>query len=112
MGMEGLSVLVSKNVVCFFFLTTVSWHWFWTDPFVENNADISAGAKRPAGRQMRPMKRSGEPDITKYWSDWQPKNFFCQSPCPIALDNAAMLDVWLSNYAYFFFQYFYVWPGF
>ena len=55
-----------------------------------------------SGRQMRPMKRLGDPDITKYWSDWQPKNFFCQSPTPIVPDNATMLDVWLSNYAYFF----------
>ena len=48
------------------------------------------------------MKQLGDPDVTKYWSDWQPKNFFCQCPCPIVPDNAAMLDVWLSNYAYFF----------
>ena len=56
---------------------------------------------------MRPMKRSGDPDITKYWSNWQPKNFFCQSPCLIVPDDSAMLDVWLSKYAYLF-QYFYV----
>ena len=32
-----------------------------------------------SGRQMRPMKRSGNTDITKYWSDWQPKKFFLQN---------------------------------
>ena len=32
----------------------------------------------------------------------QPKNFFRQSPCPIVPDDTAMLDVWLSKYAYYF----------
>ena len=54
------------------------------------------------GRQMRPMKQLSDSYITKYWSDWQPKNFFRQSPCPIVPDDAAMLDVWLSKYAYYF----------
>ena len=46
------------------------------------------------------MKLSGDQDITKYRSNWQPKNFFYQSPCPIDIivpDDAAMLDVWLSK---------------
>ena len=62
-----------------------------------------------SSRPMWPMKRSGDPDITKYWSDWQTKNLFCQSSCPIVPDDAAILDVWLSKYAYLF-QYFYVGP--
>ena len=33
-----------------------------------------------------------------YWSDWQPKDFFC----PSVPNNAAMLDMGLSKYAYFF----------
>ena len=60
----------------------------------------SAAAKQSPSRQMRPMKLSG--DITKYWSDWQPKNFFCQNPCQIVPNDAAMLDVWLSKYAFLF----------
>ena len=32
---------------------------------------ISAAAKWSPGRQMRPIKRSGDPDIPNYRSDWR-----------------------------------------
>ena len=50
---------------------------------------ISATAKLSPGRQMRPIKRSGDPDIPNYRSDWRMKKFSCQSPCP---------NFWLSKY--------------
>ena len=43
---------------------------------------ISAAAKGSPGRQMRPIKRSGDPDIPNYRSDWRIEKFSCQSPCP------------------------------
>ena len=62
---------------------------------------MHAVAERSPGRQVRPTKRSGDPDITKY-CDWQPNNCSWHSPCPIVPDDAAVvLDVWLSKYKYF-----------
>ena len=71
-----------------------------TGPLAKYNnffQENSAVAKQLPGCQMRPIKWWGDPDITKYWSDWQPKNLCCQSPGPIVPDDAAI-----------FFQYFYV----
>ena len=42
---------------------------------------ISAAAKWSPGRQMQPIKRSGDPDIPNYRSDWRIEKFSCQSPC-------------------------------
>ena len=42
---------------------------------------------------MQPTKRSSDPDIPNHWSDQRPKNFCCQSPCPIIPDDAAMSDM-------------------
>ena len=50
---------------------------------------ISAAAKWSPGRQMRPIKRSGDPDIPNYKSNWRIEKFSCQSPCP---------KCWLSKY--------------
>ena len=50
---------------------------------------ISAAANWSPGRQMRPIKRSGDPDIPNYRSDWRIEKFSCQSPCP---------NFWLSKY--------------
>ena len=50
---------------------------------------ISAAAKWSPGRQMRSIKRSGDPDIPNYRSDWRIEKFSCQSPCP---------NFWLSKY--------------
>ena len=50
---------------------------------------ISAAAKWSPGRQMRPIKRSGDPDIPNYRSDWRIEKLSCQSPCP---------NFWLSKY--------------
>ena len=63
-------------------------------PYGVTRPQCSAAAKRSPGRQMRPMKRSGDPDITK---DWQPKNFFCKSPCLIVPDNVIKLCIFFSN---------------
>ena len=43
---------------------------------------ISAAAKWSPVRQMRPIKRSGDPDIPNYRSDWRIEKFSCLSPCP------------------------------
>ena len=63
-----------------------------------------------SGRQMWPIKQSGDPDITKYWSDWQPKNFFCQSGH--VQSSQTMQPCWTCGYQnmHIFFQYFYVGP--
>ena len=50
---------------------------------------ISATVKLSPGRQMRPIKWSGDPDIPNYRSDWRIEKFSCQSPCP---------NFWLSKY--------------
>ena len=60
---------------------------------------ISAAAKWSPGRQMRPIKRSGDPDIPNYRSDWRIEKFSCQSPCP---------NFWLSKYTVLVSIYFYV----
>ena len=61
----------------------------------------AAAAKRSPVRQMRPIKRSGDPDIPPYWSNWRSKNFCCQSSRSIVPDDAVMSDVWLSKYTFF-----------
>ena len=50
---------------------------------------INAAAKWSPGRQMRPIKRSDDPDIPNYRSDWRIEKFSCQSTCP---------NFWLSKY--------------
>ena len=56
----------------------------------ENACKILLSVLQLSGRQMRPIKWSGDPDITKYWSDWQPKNMRCQSPGLIVPDDAVI----------------------
>ena len=50
---------------------------------------ISAAAKWLPSRQMRPIKRSGDPDVPNYRSDWRIEKFSCPSHCP---------NFWLSKY--------------
>ena len=58
----------------------------------------STAPKQWPGQQMRPIKRSSDPDIPNYRSNWRPENFSCQSPGQI---------LWLSKYTiHILFQYF------
>ena len=59
---------------------------------------ISAAAKLSPGRQMRPIKRPGDPAIPNYRSDWRIEKFSCQ------------IHVQIFGYQniQFWFQYFYV----
>ena len=50
---------------------------------------ISAAAKWLPSRQMRPIKRSGDPDDPNYRCDWRIEKFSCPSHCP---------NFWFSKY--------------
>ena len=76
---------VYPNYECHYF----TMYFLWLVEITCRLECISAAAKWSPGHQMRPIKRSGEPDIPNYRSDWRIEKFSCQGPCP---------NFWLSKY--------------